>query len=87
MGNLGSYSTHFQLCHEFNFPGTPQLVKRVIMYSNAISVQPKDVEQSQPAFDGVCEAFGISKDSDGKSKMQCLRAVSAEELMRVVMKL
>ncbi|WVQ85117.1 hypothetical protein IAT38_007282 [Cryptococcus sp. DSM 104549] len=84
--SAGSYSTQFQLCHEYNFPVTP-LIKRFIMYSNAIPAQPKSIEESQEAFDGLLEAFGISLELSGEEKMAKLRALSMEELIAKIMKL
>ncbi|WWD16929.1 hypothetical protein CI109_101361 [Kwoniella shandongensis] len=86
--SAGSYSTQFQLAYEFNFPEKAQpIIKRVIQYSNAVPAQPKSVEESQAAFDGLLETLGISLDLDSETKMSQLRAISTEDLMKVIMRL
>lgn len=84
--SAASYSTQFQLCHEFNYAVKP-LIKRVIQYSNAIPAQPKSIEESQEAFDGLLEAFHIPLELGGAEKLRKLRAIPAEDLMDMIMKL
>lgn len=84
--SAGSYSVEVQLAYELVSGGAP-LIKRAMMWSNAIPSQPKTVEASQEAFDGVLEACGIPLDLDGKEKMARLRAVPTKELQDKIMTL
>jgi carboxylesterase type B len=74
------------MCYEFNFPVRP-LIKRTIQYSNAIPAQPKSIEESQAAFDGLLQAFQIPVNIPSAEKMKRLRAVPAEQLMDTIMSL
>lgn len=84
--SAGSYSVEVQLAHEL-VSGAKPIISRAMMSSNAVPSQPKTVEQSQAAFDGLLEACGIPLDLSGADKMERLRAVPAEELQGKIMKL
>jgi carboxylesterase type B len=84
--SAGSYSTQFQLCHEFNFSAKP-LIKRVIQYSNAVGMQPKSVEESQAAFDGLLAALDIPLSLSAEDKMRRLRATDMQTLIDITMRL
>ncbi|KAL1407474.1 hypothetical protein Q8F55_006907 [Vanrija albida] len=86
--SAGSYSVEVQLAYELNFPDKAKpIVRRAMMWSNALPAQPKSLEESQAGFDGLCEAFGIDLALSGKEKLQKLRAIPEPQLVDQIMKL
>lgn len=83
--SAGAFSVHLQLCYELN--NDKKLISRAMMFSNAILSQPKTVEESQPGFDGLLEAFGIDKGLSSSEKMKKLRAIPSKDIIDKVLTL
>ncbi len=65
----------------------PGLIKRFICYSNSISSQPKTVQESQSAFNGLLKVLDISLESSAEEKMRALRKLSGKKLIAAVTEL
>lgn len=86
--SAGAYSVETQMCYEFRKPGPKTfLFRRVFMDSNAVPAQPKSLQETQPQFDEVCQYFKIKDDLPAKEKLDCLRKLSAQELLEAIPKL
>nr|QFR37229.1 carboxylesterase [Cyberlindnera americana] len=73
--SAGSYSTFFQLAYEMYHPEAPQIIKQVCHFSNALSVQPKTIKETQKQFDEFCAILNIDKSLSPDEKLNALRKI------------
>ncbi|KIK67033.1 hypothetical protein GYMLUDRAFT_847266 [Collybiopsis luxurians FD-317 M1] len=84
--SAGAYSTHALASHDLLLhPDEPALYRRLIMYSNAIPANPKTVDEVQPQFNELLEAFKIPLCLSGPEKLEALRSKSALEIVDRIM--
>ncbi|CAA22658.2 COesterase domain-containing protein [Schizosaccharomyces pombe] len=78
--SAGSYSALFQLIYETYHPEANQIIKRALLLSNGLSVQPKSVEESQIQFNELAQKFGIPLELSSAEKLEKLRAIPFQDL-------
>lgn len=88
--SAGAYAVQAQALYDFRGK-LPESLRdrfcRLVMYSNAISTQPKTPEDYQPQFDELCQHFSIASSLSGPDKLKALRQISAQDLRDAIMKL
>ncbi|CDR40546.1 CYFA0S05e01706g1_1 [Cyberlindnera fabianii] len=85
--SAGSYSTFFQLSYELYHPEDRQIIKQVSLVSNALTVQPKGIDELQLQFDEVVAKLGIDPSLSGPQKLAKLREIPHTDLESLVEKL
>jgi carboxylesterase type B len=82
--SAGSHSTFHQLSFDLGLPRHKSVIRRAIMWSNSPGLQPKSVSEIQAQFDELCAALDISSELYFKGKMEALRALDVNQLLKGV---
>lgn len=73
--SAGSYSSIFQVAYEMYHPKINQIIKRTLLISNGLAIQPKYVTECREQFEEVLEVFDIDSGLSGAAKLNALRAI------------
>ncbi|KAH8883294.1 alpha/beta-hydrolase [Thozetella sp. PMI_491] len=80
--SAGAFSTHSQLQYELlHAAGSPPLFHNIFMCSNAISVQPKSIQETESQLQEVLDFLGIDPSLSRQQRLSHLRKVSSKELI------
>lgn len=84
--SAGAYGVHAQMLYDFRSrkDDEKRLFHRLFMCSNAIPSQPKTPDETDLQFDELCEKLGISKGASNPEKLNQLRHIPAETLIRTI---
>ena len=63
--SAGSYSSIFQVAYDIYHPEVTQIIKKALLLSNGLAIQPKTISECDEQFDEVVEMFGINPDLPG----------------------
>lgn len=85
--SAGSYSSIFQVAYEMYHPEVTQIIKRVMLLSNGLAIQPKTVRECREQFDEVLDMFGINQALSSCEKLKALRAVPFETIVKKILHL
>lgn len=85
--SAGSYSTFFQLAYEAYHPSAEQIIKRVILISNCLAIQPKTLREAEEQFDELCLVLGVDQNLTSEEKILRLRSFNSTKLMNAILKL
>ncbi|ANB14637.1 carboxylesterase-lipase family protein [Sugiyamaella lignohabitans] len=82
--SAGSYSAIFQLAYELYHPEVTQIIKRSLLLSNGLAIQPNTVDKTQDQFDSLLKELDIPKSLSAKEKLEKLRKVPFESLVKAI---
>ncbi|SCU77254.1 LAMI_0A00342g1_1 [Lachancea mirantina] len=73
--SAGSYSSIFQIAYELNHPEANQIIKKVLLLSNGLAIQPKSVAECEEQYQEVLETFDIDSTLPGARQLEALRDI------------
>ena len=85
--SAGSYSSIFQVAYEMYHPEVTQIIKKALLLSNGLAIQPKTISECEEQFNEVVEMFGINPDLPGGEKLRALREIPFQALAEKILDL
>lgn len=85
--SAGSYSSIFQVAYEMYHPEVTQVIKKVLLLSNGLAIQPKTVNECEEQFEEVLEMFSIDPSLSGEKKLKALREIPFKAIAEKILDL
>ncbi|SJM88951.1 uncharacterized protein ZBIST_5151 [Zygosaccharomyces bailii] len=68
-------------------PEVTQIIKKALLLSNGLAIQPKTISECEEQFNEVVEMFGINPDLPGGEKLRALREIPFQALAEKILDL
>ncbi|SCU90880.1 LAFA_0F00672g1_1 [Lachancea sp. 'fantastica'] len=85
--SAGSYSTIFQVTYELYHPEATQIIKKALLLSNGLAIQPKTIPECRDQYQEVLEVFGIDPNLSGPKRLEALRNIPFQTIASKILDL
>ncbi|SCU86792.1 LADA_0E00320g1_1 [Lachancea dasiensis] len=85
--SAGSYSTIFQTAYEIYHDEVPQIIKKALLLSNGLAIQPKTVEECEEQYQEVLKVFNVDPSLPSAERIDALRNVPFKTLAEKILDL
>ncbi|CEP59992.1 uncharacterized protein LALA0_S01e00562g [Lachancea lanzarotensis] len=83
--SAGSYSTIFQVTYELYHPEVTQIIKKALLLSNGLAIQPKTIPECSEQYEEVLSVFNVDPNLPSAERLKSLREIPFQTIANKIL--